>query len=95
MGKENEEKFVEVAVITTSGTYPSSGYNRVPDHQKVRVELDKAASELKITNTDNWIAHVGTKEINIDQTYIENGLTGEFFIDWGPRQGGGGSRLDA
>jgi hypothetical protein len=92
MEKEHEEKFVEVAVVTTSGTYPSSGYNKMPAHQKVRVDLEKAAHELKITNTENWIAQVNGNQINVDQSYIENNLSGEFYVDWGPRQGGGGSR---
>ena len=84
------EHFVEVAVVTTSGTYPSSGYNKVPSHQKVRVELEKAAKELKITSTDDWIAKVRGKDIDVEKSYTDNGLSGEFFIDWGPRHGGGG-----
>jgi len=86
-----KEQFVEVAVVTTSGTYPSRGHARVPAHQKVRVELEKAAKELKITSTDGWIARVGSKEIDVDKSYLDNALSGEFFIDWGPRQGGGGT----
>ena len=86
-----KEQFVEVAVVTTSGTYPTSGHDKVPAHQKVRVDLEKAAKALKITSTDGWIAQVNGKEINVEKSYLENGLSGEFFIDWGPRRGGGGS----
>ncbi len=88
-----KEQFIEVAVVTTSGAYPSSGYNKVPAHQKIRIEIEKAAKELKITSTDGWIAQVGGKIIDIDKSYLENNLAGEFFIDWGPRQTGGGFLL--
>jgi hypothetical protein len=85
-----EEKFVEVAVLTTSGTYPTSGYNRIPSHQKVRVELEKAKKELNVVDITNWVARVGGNEINVDLSYLENNLHDQIDIDWGPRQGGGG-----
>jgi len=88
MGKE---QLVEVAVVTTSGTYPTSGYNNIPAHQKVRIDLEKADNELKITSIDGWVAQVGGRQIDIDKSYLDNGLSGQFFIDWGPRQGGGGA----
>ena len=92
MEKEQKEQFIEIAVVTTSGTYPSEGYNRTPTHQKVRVELEKAAKELKITSTDGWFAEVGGKEIDVEKSYLDNGLSGKIFINWGPRHGGGGTK---
>jgi hypothetical protein len=86
-----EERFVEVTVVTTSGTWPSSGAEQVPIHQKVRVQLEKAARYLEITNTDGWIATVGGREIDIEKSYLDNQLSGTVVIDFGPRQGGGGN----
>ena len=88
---QKEDQFVEVAVITTSGSYPSKGFEKTPAHQKVRVILKKAAEKLKITDTAGWIAVVGDKEIDPESTYIEIGLKGKVEIDYGPREGGGGN----
>jgi hypothetical protein len=87
---EGREHFVEVSVVTTSGVFPKEGFDRVPAHQKVRVELDHAAKHLGLTDTTNWVAMVGNKEINVDTSYEENGLHGKVEIDYGPREGGGG-----
>jgi hypothetical protein len=79
-----------VAVITTAGVFPSQGFDEVPQHQPVKVELAHAAGELKITNTDGWVATVAGKTLNVEQNYIENHLTGTVEIHWGPPEGGGG-----
>ncbi len=89
--KTSQEQHVEVGVVTTSGTWPTSGTETVPSHQKVRVQLDKAAHHLHIADTTNWIATVSGREIDIEKSYIENGLSGSFVIDFGPREGGGGN----
>ena len=88
--EEVKEQFVEVAILTTSGSYPTEGYLKTPSNQKVRIELDKAKKELKITDTNDWVATVGGNPINIDLSYQENNLQGQIDVDWGPRQGGGG-----
>lgn len=102
MSKENDEKeegkapkppqgnFVQVVVVTTSGSYPETGLERTPQQQKIRVILEKAANKLEITGTNGWIALVGDRELNVEASYIENGLQGEIEIDYGPREGGGG-----
>lgn len=87
---KKDENFVEVVVLTTSGSYPITGYDRVPSHQKVRIELEKAKKVLKIVDTNDWIALVNGSEIEIDRSYLENQLQGQINIDWGPPQGGGG-----
>ena len=89
--EKHEGNFVEVAVVTTSGSYPATGYLTIPIHQKVRVDLEKASKELNIVDTSNWIASVGGNEINIELSYLENHLDGKVDINWGPRAGGGGS----
>lgn len=88
---EKPDTHVEIVVVTTSGTYPVTGSDRVAAHQPVRNQLAKAAKELKIVDTSGWIARVGGTEIDVNKTYIENGLTGTVQIDYGPREGGGGN----
>ena len=90
MAKGGQEPFVEVAVVTTSGTYPESGFDKTPSHQKVSVQLGKAAKKLKLTSTDGWVARVAGNEVDPTKSYLDNNLSGETLIDWGPRQGGGG-----
>ena len=84
------ETHVEVEVITTSGTYPASGTNRTAANQPVRVELEKAVHDLHIVDTNGWVARVDGRQINPDQSYVENGLSGTVKIDYGPKEGGGG-----
>ena len=55
------ETHVEVVVVTTSGSYPATGTDRVSAHQPVRNELAKAAHELHIVDTTGWIARVAAK----------------------------------
>jgi len=89
--KEHGENFVEVAVVTTSGTFPHEGFSKVPIHQKVRIFLAEAARELNITNYTDWIAMVDNREIDIEKNYEENRLSSQVEIDFGPHEGGGGN----
>lgn len=82
---------VEVVVVTTSGSYPTTGTDRVAAHQPVRNQLNKASKALEIVNTDGWIARVGGTEVDVDKSYSDNHLTGTVKIDYGPREGGGGN----
>lgn len=89
--KESEDKFVQVAVVTTSGTYPKTGFEKTPVHQKVKVILKQAATKLGIADTTDWVATVDDKVIDPESTYLENHLHGKIEIDYGPREGGGGN----
>ena len=86
-----EDHRIHVTVITTAGAYPSSGSNAVPPHQKVEEELKKASHALSLKKTEDWIARVSGKEIDTKKSYTEDGLIGTIRIDFGPREGGGGS----
>jgi hypothetical protein len=88
--KTHPETHVEVQIVTTSGKYPDAGFDDVPANQKIRVELEKAARKLSITDTTGWVATIGDRELSIDQSYRENGQTGKIVIDYGPQEGGGG-----
>lgn len=90
-GDKKAEKFLEVAISTTSGFYPETGYDRQPSHQKVEVQLQKAAKALKLADTAGWIASVNKTPIDTARSYEDNGLSGQVDIDWGPREGGGGN----
>lgn len=86
-----KDHFVEVSVVTTSGSYPSQGFEQAPTHQKVKIILDAAAKHLRIVDTSGWVATANSKEIKIDLSFAENGLAGQVQIDFGPREGGGGN----
>jgi len=88
------EKLVEVSISTTAGFYPAEGYDQVPVDEKVEFQLEKAGRDLDIKSTSDWIAKVngpeGLREIDPMKTYMENKLSGQVDIDWGPKEGGGG-----
>ncbi len=94
MGNEHAaphpEQHVEVVVITTSGSYPQTGTDRVAANQPVKNQLRKAVQELHIVDTTDWIARVAGSDIDVNKSYADNHLTGVVKIDYGPREGGGG-----
>lgn len=90
IGHEGGETKVSVAVSTTSGFFPDTGFEQVPISQKIKVMLEKAKAALKLTDTGNWVATVDKKVINPELSFEENNLHGEIEVDWGPSEGGGG-----
>lgn len=90
MSTEKTENHLEVVVVTTSGSWPSEGFETIPIHQKIRVALVKAAESIKIVSTVDWIAKVNGKIIDTELNYEENDLSGKISIDFGPSEGGGG-----
>jgi hypothetical protein len=86
----NDEKFVNVVICTSSGFFPEEGTNRVPENQKIRVQIEKANRALKLTDTTGWIATVDGRQLNIDTSYADYELIGTIEIDWGKPEGGGG-----
>ena len=85
------KNFIDVAISTTSGFFPATGFERLPNHQKVEIQLEKVAKALHLADTTGWIATVDKRTINPQQNYEENSLSGEVEIDWGPTEGGGGN----
>ena len=81
---------VLVAVLTTAGSFPATGFDEVPEQEPVRVELYRAAVKLNIANTEGWIATVCGRELAIDASYAANRLSGKVEINYGPRETGGG-----
>lgn len=88
---ESKEHFLKVRVITTSGSFPKEGFERVPANQPIKILLHEAAKVLKIADTSGWVARSGDHELDISQNYLDNGLSGEIVIDYGPREAGGGN----
>ena len=80
-----------MAVYTTAGRYPATGYESEPVNQKVHVVLERAARALHISHTDQWVARVDGKELDPRASYAASGLHGCVTIDYGPRESGGGS----
>jgi hypothetical protein len=81
---------IEVIVVTTSGTFPTTGVDEIPVHQLVSMELAKATKALEITDTTGWVARVNGTEIDVNKSYTDNHLSGSITIDFGKREGGGG-----
>ena len=93
---ESEQQHIKISVVTTSGTWPGpeeqEEFVTVPIHQKVRVALDEAARELKITDASKWVAKVAGRDLVLDLSWLENGLSGVLSVDYGPVESGGGAR---
>lgn len=83
--------FVQVVVLTTSGSYPHEGDEQVNANQKVDVVLKKAAKALNLTDTSGWLVRDGDQPVNPDTSFAAQGLHGTVELDWGPEEGGGGA----
>lgn len=83
-------KHVDVAIITTAGSFPEEGYERLPASQPVKDQLARAAKALRIKDISDWVATVGSRELDVSQSYAALGLSGRIDITYGKREGGGG-----
>ncbi|MDE0837283.1 MAG: hypothetical protein OSA84_13130 [Akkermansiaceae bacterium] len=87
---KHDGEFVEISISTLSGSFPTAGFNRIPAHQKLEVELATARHQLEIKDVSGWVATVreqaGTRELDVDKSYLENGLAGRIALHWGPRE---------
>ena len=82
---------IEVSIVTTAGAFPAEGFERVPINQPLKVQLSQAAKALKLGDVSDWIARHGTRELDAEKSYADNNLSGKVEIDYGKREGGGGS----
>lgn len=87
---KTKPQHINVAVVTTSGSWPDTDFESVPIHQPVKVQLQRAVNKLEIADTTNWVAKVGNQELAVEKSYEDNNLSGKVEIDYGPREGGGG-----
>lgn len=92
MSTETKEKPKEInaRVITTSGSYPDHGHEKVAVTEPVMAILSRAANALNITDISTWVAKIDGTVVNTSSTYLELNLKGEVKIDFGPNEGGGG-----
>lgn len=88
--QHHDEKRVEVAVYTTAGRYPATGFDTEQAHQKIALVLNRAARALHISQTDQWVARANGSELDPRSSYADSGLSGQVTIDFGPRESGGG-----
>jgi hypothetical protein len=85
-----QQNLVDIQVITTSGNFPATGFQHFNVREKLSTVLHQAATHLKLVNTDGWVARIGERELNPEQTIGENGITGSATIRWAPKERGGG-----
>jgi hypothetical protein len=82
--------FVLVTVFVPGGVYPMAGAVKVEVDTLVSNTLQKAAKKLELGDTSGWIVSSGGRDIDPNQSYRANGLTGHVELDWHLREGGGG-----
>lgn len=88
---EKQQQFVTLQVVTTSGNYPTDGFQRYNEHEKLSTVLHEAARELRLRNTDGWLAMIGDRQLDPSKSIAENGLTDATRIQWAPVERGGGA----
>lgn len=90
--KDKKINHLGIAVITPDGTYPGEDeYRRVPEHEKIAVLLKLAADALKITNTTDWVAKVGDRQLDPAKTFAEEKLSCVVDVEYHKHEGGGGA----
>jgi len=90
--KDQKINHLGVAIITPSGTYPDEDtYKRVPEQEKIDVELKRAAHALEITNTTDWVAKAGGRVLDPNKTFAEEKLSCVVDIEYHKHEGGGGN----
>jgi hypothetical protein len=77
---------VEVMIQTPKGTWPTEGFVKVPVGQRVDLQLQHAATSLKIEDTESWVASADGVLLNPFASYRENGLTKHAFIHYQPSE---------
>jgi len=84
---------IAVQVVTTSGNFPADGFRSFNDREPLHAVLSLAAGQLKLRNTDGWVAKLGDRVLNPQFSLAENGIPSGSQVFWGPQERGGGARL--
>jgi hypothetical protein len=88
----SHEHYVAVAVITTSGIYPSDEeFQRALNSEKIEVVLAAAAKALELTDTSDWVVRSHGRNLNPAHTFHAEHLHGIVSIEWHKPEGGGGA----
>jgi hypothetical protein len=88
---ETTQHEVAVAVITPSGIYPDEEHLlRSPRDASIESVLEKAKDALKLVHTEDWVAFVGDRSVDIKGTFKSNHLHCLVDIEWHKPEGGGG-----
>ncbi len=82
-------RHVEVAVRTPDGSWPTEGFFYAPARQQVIRQLKHAVQELQINDTSGWEATAGGRKLDVQASFIENGLNGRVVIRYGPARHSG------
>ena len=76
---------VKLAIRTPKGMWPTEGFMEVPVRRDVREQLTRAVEALGIVaDTDGWEVSSEGRSVDARATFMENGLTGEVIIRYGP-----------
>jgi hypothetical protein len=89
--ERKDENHVDLRVVTGAGNYPESGFRSYNIHEKLGIVLQQAAKELKLQNTEGWVAKSGERELDPARTIGENQIQDEAKIFWAPKEPGGGA----
>lgn len=80
-----------VAVLTTAGVFPSEGNLRVEPATLISEVLERAARRLGLTGTEGWVVTADGRDLDPNQTFSQNGLSGTVTLNWHAPEGGGGA----
>lgn len=81
---------ITVSVHTTAGVFPAEGVLRVDADTKVADVLRRAAKKLKLSETTGWVVSADGRDIDVERSFGQIGLTGDIVITWNAPEGGGG-----
>ncbi len=89
---KQDDRTINVRVMTTSGNYPDHGHEKVPVTELLQAVLQRAAAKLNIVDSSRWVVSVKGAQgaVATSSTYADLGLQGEVKLDWGPDAAGGG-----
>lgn len=83
---------INIQIVTTSGNFPSNGFESFHEQQKLGVALNQAAAKLKLHNTSTWVATLNGRTLSADLSFEDNLIPNGSEIFWGPVAPGGGAR---